>query len=110
MPLVYKVLGQAAPVGVLNLDLYTVPASTQTIISTLTITNTTNTSTTGRVFIRTAGNTAGIGNALIYDTAFAGNSLTTLTLGLTLAATDVITIQAGAANTLTFQAFGNEIS
>jgi hypothetical protein len=41
MPTVYKVLGQAAPANTSNANLYTVPASTSAIVSTLVIANTT---------------------------------------------------------------------
>jgi hypothetical protein len=36
--------------------------------------------------------------------------VTTLTIGITLATTDVVTVQTGTANALTFQAFGSEIA
>jgi hypothetical protein len=106
----YKVLGQSAPANTSNADLYTVPASTQAIVSTLAISNTTSSSATARVFIRKAGATAAASNALAYDITIGGNTVTTLTIGITLATTDVVTVQTGTANALTFQAFGSEIA
>jgi hypothetical protein len=47
---------------------------------------------------------------VLYDINIAGNSLATFTMGVTLATTDVVTVQSSVANTLTFQAFGTEIS
>jgi hypothetical protein len=44
-----------------------------------------------------------------YDIAIAANDTTCLTLGLTLATTDVVTVYAGTA-TMSFAAFGSEIS
>lgn len=110
MPLVYKVLGQSAPTGTTNADLYTVPASTSAIVSTLTISNTTSSTATARVFIRVAGATAATSNAIIYDANILPNSVATFTLGITLATTDVITVRTGTANALTFQAFGSQVS
>lgn len=110
MALVYKVFGQSAPSTTANADLYTVPTATETIVSTITVTNTTNASAVGKIYVRAAAAAAAASNAIVFDTVFAGNSLTTLTLGLTLSAGDVITVQTETANALTFQAFGSEIS
>lgn len=110
MPTTYKVLGQSAPTNTSNTDLYTVGAGKSAVISTLTVTNDTNTAATGRIFVRVAGATAGLTNALVYDITFAPNSVTGFTFGLTLAATDVLTVQTNTANALTFMAFGSEIN
>lgn len=110
MPITFKVLGQSAPANTTNADLYTVPAGRSAIVSTLTITNDTAASAKARVFVRVAGTTASTSNALVYDTTFAANSTTGLTLGITLAATDVLTVQTDTANAITFMAFGQENS
>jgi hypothetical protein len=110
MATTYKILGQSAPTGTTNADLYTVGSGKSAVVSTLSISNVTATAATARVFIRVAGATAAASNALVYDTSIAANSTTALTLGLTLAATDVITVRTGTANALTFQAFGSEIA
>jgi hypothetical protein len=106
----YKILGQAAPVNTSNADLITVGASKSQIISSLTIANTTATAATTRVFARIAGAAAATTNALLYDVTIQGNSSATFTLGITLAATDVLTIRTGTANALTFTAFGTELA
>lgn len=110
MPITYKVLGQSAPADTNNADLYVVGSGKSAVVSTITITNDTNTAATARVFIRVAGAGAGTTNALVYDTSFAANSTTALTFGITLAATDAITVRSGTANALTFMAFGQENS
>ena len=110
MATTYKILGQAAPSTTANVDLYTVPSATSAVTSTLTITNVSGTSALCEVYIRQGGATAALSNALIYDVAIMANDLNCITIGLTLAATDVITVQTSIANALTFQLFGSEIT
>jgi hypothetical protein len=110
MAIAYKVLGQAHPAGTADTTLYTAPAATQAVVSTLSITNVTGTAANARVFVRIAGAAAGISNAVLYDVPLAANSVAAFTLGITLAATDVVTVRASAGATLTFQLFGSEIS
>lgn len=106
----YKILGQAAPADTNNANLITVGASKSQIISTLAIANTTGTDATCRVFVRIAGATAAASNAILYDVNILKNSIAAFTLGITLAATDIVTIRSGTANALTFTAFGTEIA
>lgn len=110
MATTYKVLGQAAPADTDNADLYTVPASTQAVVSTLSVTNDTTSSATFRVYVRVAGAAAGAVNTLFYDTTLAGNTSAFFTVGLTLGAGDVLTVRSGTANAFTFQAFGSEVT
>jgi hypothetical protein len=110
MATTYKILGQAAPTSTSNADLITVGASKSQIISTLSIANTTTSDATCRVFARIAGAAAAASNALMYDVTVGANSVQSLTLGISLAATDVLTVRTGTANALTFTAFGTEIS
>lgn len=110
MPTIYKILGQSGPANTSNANLYTVPASTSAIISTLAIANTTATAATARVFARIAGAAAATTNAILYDVSIPANSTAAFTLGMTLDTTDIITVQTGTANALTFTAFGSEIS
>lgn len=110
MPINYKVLGQAHPAGTADTTLYTVPAATQAIVSTLAISNVGGVPASARVYVRIAGATAAISNAILYDVPLAANSVAAFTLGLTLAATDVVTVRSSVGVTLTFQLFGSEIS
>lgn len=110
MPINYKILGQAHPVGTAETDLYTVPSSTQAVISTLTVTNVTGASATARVWIRSNGASTAHSNAILFDVPVAANSVAAFTLGLTVDAADVITVRGSAGNHLTFQAFGSEIT
>ncbi len=106
----YKILGQSAPTNTSNADLITVGASKSQVVSTLVIANTTATAATCRVFVRIAGAAAATTNAILYDSNVAANSMAAFTLGITLAATDVITVRTGTANALTFTAFGTELA
>lgn len=108
MATTYKVLGQVNPAATTATTLYTVPASTQTIVSTLTVTNQTATAGTYRISVRVAAAADNAKQYLAYDVSLPGNASDTLTLGVTLGATDVITVYASAA-TFSFNAFGSEI-
>lgn len=110
MATTYKVLGQSAPTDTNNANLYTVGAGKSAIISTISISNVSVTAATARIYVRVSGAAAATSNAFVYDASIPANSTTTITAGITLAATDVITIQSGTANSLTFQAFGQENS
>jgi hypothetical protein len=109
MPTVYKVLGQSNPSATTATTLYTVPASTSTVISTVTVCNQAATSGSFRIAVRPAGATLAAEHYVAYDIAIAANDTTCLTLGLTLATTDVVTVYAATA-TMSFAAFGSEIS
>ena len=109
MATTYKVLGQVNPAATTATTLYTVPASTQTIVSTLTVTNQTATAGTYRISLRVAAAADNAKQYIAYDVSLPGNASDTLTIGVTLGATDVITVYASAA-TFSFNAFGSELS
>lgn len=109
MPTIYKVLGQSAPSATTNTDVYTSPASTQTVISTISVANRAATAATFRIAIRVAGAAIANSHYIAYDATVAANDATNLTLGVTLAATDVVTVYASTAN-LSFNLFGSQIS
>lgn len=104
----YKVLGQSIPAAVTNTTLYTVPAATSTVASTLSICNQ-SVSTTVRVAIRPAGATLASSQYLMYDTVVSANDTLFITIGVALATTDVVTVYANTAN-VSFSLFGSEIS
>lgn len=105
----YKVLGQVAPSATTETDLYTVPAATETIVSTLVVANRASTSATYRITVSVNGAATATKDHLVYDALIAGNSSVTLTLGITVDATDKIKVYASTAN-LSFSAFGSEIA
>jgi hypothetical protein len=108
MATTYKVLGQSNPAAATDTTLYTVPALTQTVVSTITIANL-GTSGTFRVAVRPAGASIANQHYVAYDVSVNGNDSITLTLGLTLNTTDVITVRASNTS-FAFQAFGSEIA
>lgn len=108
MAVSYKILGQSAPADTNNADLYTVPANTETVISTLLVTNTTASPAKCRIFVRSNGATAATSNALVYDAEVNGNDFKAITIGITVNSTDVISVRSSIADALTFQAFGSE--
>jgi hypothetical protein len=46
----------------------------------------------------------------MFDVPVAANSIAAFTLGLTLAATDIVTVRQSSGGNLTFQLFGSEIT
>ena len=109
MATTYKVLGQSNPAATTLTTLYTVPASTQAVISSISVANLTATAATFRIAVRPAG--ASITNAhyLGYDITVGASDTTIITVGITMNATDVLSVYASTAN-LTFQAFGSEVA
>jgi glucose-6-phosphate dehydrogenase assembly protein OpcA len=103
------VLGQSNPSATTATTLYTVPSTTSTVVSTITVANLAGTSATYRISVRPAGASQTNAMYLAYDVTVGALDTTTITLGVTLATTDVITVYASTAN-LAFQAFGSEIS
>lgn len=110
MAINYKILGQSHPAATTVTDLYTVPSSTEAIVSTMTITNVTATAGVARVWIRSNGASSAHVNALMHDVAIGANSVNAFTLGLTLDAGDIVSVRSTNGDDLTFQLFGSEIS
>ena len=109
MATAYKVLGQQAPSATTATGLYTVPASTETVISTIFVCNRGSTAATYRISIRPNGDTQANEHYIAYDALLLANDSIAITVGCTLDATDVVTVYASTAN-LSFNAFGSEIS
>ncbi|CAB4194556.1 hypothetical protein UFOVP1264_11 [uncultured Caudovirales phage] len=108
MATVYKVLGQSNPAATTATTLYTVPSATSTVVSTITVANI-GVSGTYRIAVRPAGATLANQHYVVYEASLNANDSLTFTLGLTLAATDVVTVYASTAN-FAFGIYGSEIS
>lgn len=109
MPTAYKVLGQTNPSATTNTSLYTVPSATSAVVSSITIANLGASAGTFRIAVRPAGESIENKHYIAYDTTIAALDTLTLTLGITLATTDVVTVYASSA-TMSFNAYGSEIS
>lgn len=107
MALTYKVLGQVSPSATTATTIYTVPSATSAVASTLTICNR-STTTTVRVAVRPAGAALSNEHYILYDTPVSTNDTLFLTIGLSLATTDVVTVYAGTSN-VSFNLYGSEI-
>jgi hypothetical protein len=105
----YKVLGQSAPAATTAADVYTVGSGLQAVISTVTVCNRATGSATYRVSVRPDGDAQADEHYIAYDSTVPANDSIALTLGVTLAATDVVTVYASSAN-LSFNLFGAEIA
>ena len=109
MATTYKVLGQSNPAATTPTTLYTVPASTQTVISTITAANLGAAPATYRIAVIPNGAALENKHYIVYDSSVAPQSTDTLTIGITLDATDVVTVLASTA-TMAFNLFGSEIA
>ena len=105
----YKVLGQVNPAATTATTVYTVAASTEAIVSSIVVANQAATAGSYRVAVRPNGDTLAAKHYLAYDISLPANTSDTLTLGVTMDATDIITVYASSAN-FSFNAFGSEIA
>ena len=109
MATTYKVLGQSNPSATTATTLYTVPAATQAVVSTIVVANLTTAAATFRIAVRVAGASLANSQYVAYDITVGVSDSTTLTLGLTLGAGDILTVYASTSS-ITFSAFGSEMS
>ena len=109
MATTYSTLGQSNPAATTQTTLYTCPASTQTVVSILVVCNQGASSATYRLAIRKNAATLDASMYIVYDASVGANSTTAYTLGITVDASDLITVYASSA-TMSFTAFGSEIA
>lgn len=109
MAFTYKVLAQSNPAATTNTDIYTVGAGKSTVISTIVIANLNSADATFRIAVRPAGAAIANQHYIAYNVTVGASDSTNLSLGVTLAATDVVTVYASTA-TLAFSLFGSEVS
>jgi hypothetical protein len=109
MPTTYKVLGQSNPSATTLTTLYTVPSSTSTVVSSIVVCNQAGTAATYRIAVRPAGATVAAQHYIVYGSTVAASDSTIITLGMTLATTDVVSVYSSSTTT-SFVLFGSEIS
>ena len=109
MATTYKVLGQSNPSATTATTLYTVPSATSAVVSTISVCNQASTAATYRIAVRPAGASLAAQHYVVYGATVPASDSTMITVGLTLATTDVVTVYASSAN-LSFNAYGSEIA
>lgn len=102
-----KVLGQSKPAAAVLSDMYTVPAATTAVISTITVCEQAGSATTFRISVAVAGAVDAVTQYIVYDAALGANETKAFTLGITLAATDVLRVRS-TSGSVSFNAFGAE--
>ena len=103
----YKVLGQSNPSATTLTTLYTVPSAKSAVCSTLSVCNQAASSGTYRVAVRPAGEAIATKHYVVYDATIPANSTDTLTIGITLATTDVVSVYASSTS-FSFNLYGDE--
>jgi hypothetical protein len=109
MATTYKVLGQVNPSATTATTAYTVPSATQTVVSSISVCNQASSAATYRIAVRPAGATLAAQHYIVYGATVPASDTTVLTIGLTLGATDVVTVYSSSA-TVSFNLFGSEIA
>jgi hypothetical protein len=109
MATTYKVLGQVNPAATTATTAYTVPSSTQTVISTITVCNTGPAPASYRIAVRPDAAALDTKHYIVYDSSLAPQTTDTLTLGLTIDAADVVTVYSSS-TTIAFNLYGSEIA
>lgn len=107
MAFIYKTLGQLNPLAATLTDLYTVPASTTALITSLFIANRSSTATSFRLSVAVAGAVDNVKQYTHYDIPIAGNDSFSLDISYALGTADVVRCYATLA-TLSFSIFGQE--
>lgn len=105
----YKVLAQSAPIATTATDVYTVGSGIETVVSTIVIANRDSSAGTFRLSVRPNGAAQADEHYIAYDVPVAANDSTTLTLGITMDAADVLTAYCSSAD-MSINVFGTEIS
>jgi hypothetical protein len=90
-------------------NLYVCPDLTETVLSTITISNIGTAAATYRIAVQKFGETLSHKHMLAFDHAINSNSAETLTLGVTLSQGDKIIVQSDV-DKVTFSAYGSEIT
>ena len=109
MPKSYKVLGQINPTATTASTAYTVPSSTNTIVSTISVCNYGASTASYRIAIRPNAETLAMKHYIAYDSPVYGYDTIPLNIAITLSATDVVSVY-GSTTGISFSLFGSEIN
>ena len=109
MAAIYKVLGQVKPSANTLTTAYTAPAGSSAIISTIAVCNLGPAPTTYRIAVRIGGASISDEDYIAYDASIAPQDTATFTMGITLATTDVVSVES-LSGQVSFNLFGSEIA
>lgn len=109
MATTYKVLGQANPDANTLTDVYTVPANTSAVLSTITVCNQSAANASYSIAVAPDGETDNVKHYVIRGGVVPAADAIGITIGLTLDAADVIRANTNNAN-ISFNVFGSELS
>jgi len=105
----YKLLGQSAPLATTTTTLYTVPASTESVVSTISVCNRAGTAGSYRISVRPSASSLANTHYIAYDSAIDANDTVLITAGFAIHADHVVEVYADSAD-MTFSAFGMEVT
>jgi hypothetical protein len=105
----YKVLGQSVPAANTLTTVYTVPSSTETVVSTIAVCNLGPAPTTYKIAIIKDGDSVANEDYIVYDASIAPQDTITFTLGLTINAADLVRAESFS-GLVSFNIFGIEIA
>jgi hypothetical protein len=104
----YKILGQVAPaIGTAN-NVYTVPASTQAVVSTINVCNPDATQRSTRIAVIKSGESLAAKHYIAYDVPIALNDSLSITIGITMGANDSISVYTNGSSNVAYSVFGSE--
>ena len=109
MATAYKVLGQSSPAATTETDLYTVPAATSAVASSVIVCNRSAVLSTFRISIAVGGGATTNKDYIYYDLPIGANDTFIATIGVTLATGDIVRVYSSNTN-LSFSLYGSEIS
>lgn len=109
MATAYKILGQSSPAALTWTTAYTCPASTQTVVSTISICNTGLVEAMVRIALRPNGAALATQHYLVYDVVILPSDTIAITVGATVDASDLIAVYSNKTG-VAFSIFGSEIT
>lgn len=109
MAITYKILGQVTPAASSLTQLYAVSPGYSAATSTLSICNQNATDAKFRIAVQPANAAIQMKHYIAYDSTVLAYDTVALTIGITVAATDVVAVYANTTN-ISFSLFGSEIN
>lgn len=109
MAITYKILGQINPNANTASNVYVVPTTTSTVISTVAVCNQSNVASRFSLAVRPAAEALAAKHYISYQTSLPANDTIKLTWGITLGSNDIVVANVESSS-VSISAFGSEIS